>query len=201
MLQSCKALYYFCSMKKVLLFASGGGSNVKAILRYFQDRPEISFPLIITNNRHAGVIGIAQDNKIDVMLVDKDLFNEEVFIDTFEYFKPDLLVLAGFLWKIPGYMVKAFPNKIINIHPALLPKFGGKGMYGHHVHEAVVVRGESVSGITIHFVNEHYDEGTVLLQKEVALESTDTPEIVAAKVLSLEHTWYARVIDSLLQQA
>jgi phosphoribosylglycinamide formyltransferase-1 len=188
-------------MKKVLLFASGGGSNIKAILRYFKDRPDISFPLIITNNRQAGVIGIARQHHIDVMLINKDLFNEEIFIDTLEYFKPDLLVLAGFLWKIPDYIVKAFPNRIINIHPALLPKYGGKGMYGHHVHEAVVAQGEKVSGITIHFVNEHYDEGTTLLQKEVALLPADTPEMVAAKVLSLEHTWYAQVIDSLLSRS
>ena len=131
----------------------------------------------------------------------KQIFNEEVFIDTLESYKPDLLVLAGFLWKIPDYMIMAFPNKIINIHPALLPKYGGKGMYGHFVHEAVIANHEKESGITIHFVNEHYDEGTVLLQKSIPVSIDDVPEELAKKVLKLEHEWYAKVIESLLKSS
>lgn len=194
-------LYYFYHMKNVLLFASGGGSNVKAILHYFKNSAQVSFPLIITNNPKAGVIGIAQEHNIEVLIINKEIFNTDIFVDTIDFYKPDLIVLAGFLWKIPEYLVKTFPNKIINIHPALLPKYGGKGMYGHHVHEAVVDNHEKESGITIHFVNEHYDEGTILLQKSVALEAADTAETVAAKVLSLEHAWYAKVIESLLTKS
>ncbi|MBK9299849.1 MAG: phosphoribosylglycinamide formyltransferase [Bacteroidetes bacterium] len=188
-------------MKNILLFASGGGSNVKAILEYFKDNQSVSFPLIITNKAHAGVIEIAKEHLIDVLLINKQIFNEEVFIDTLESYKPDLLVLAGFLWKIPDYMIMAFPNKIINIHPALLPKYGGKGMYGHFVHEAVIANHEKESGITIHFVNEHYDEGTVLLQKSIPVSIDDVPEELAKKVLKLEHEWYAKVIESLLKSS
>ncbi len=194
-------LYYFYGMKNVLLFASGGGSNVRAILKYFKDSIHVSFPLIVTNNPRAGVIGIAQEYDTEVLLINKEIFSTGVFIDTIDFYKPDLIVLAGFLWKIPEYLVKAFPNKIINIHPALLPKYGGKGMYGHHVHEAVVRNKEKESGITIHFVNEHYDEGTILLQKSIALETGDTAESVASKVLALEHAWYAKVIESILTKS
>lgn len=185
-------------MKNVLLFASGGGSNVKAILAYFKNNSEVAFPLIITNNPKAGVLEIASENNIDAMLINKAIFSEELFIDTIDFYKPDLIVLAGFLWKIPEYLVKAYPNKIINIHPALLPKYGGKGMYGHFVHEAVVQNHETESGITIHFVNKNYDEGTTLLQKSVSVLPSDTAEEVAKNVLKLEHEWYPKVIESLL---
>ncbi|MBK7691898.1 MAG: phosphoribosylglycinamide formyltransferase [Bacteroidetes bacterium] len=185
-------------MKKVLLFASGGGSNVKAILQYFENNKRVSFPIIICNKANAGVIDIAKQYSIDVLLLDKERFQSEILVDTLEYFKPDLLVLAGFLWKIPDFLIRAFPNKIVNIHPSLLPKFGGKGMYGHFVHEAVVANRESESGISIHLVNEQYDEGTILLQKTVAISSNDSADMVASKVLRLEHEWYAKVIESLL---
>jgi phosphoribosylglycinamide formyltransferase-1 len=120
-------------------------------------------------------------------------------VDTFDFYKPDLIVLAGFLLKIPDFVVRHYPDKIVNIHPSLLPKFGGKGMYGHHVHEAVVAHGETESGITIHLVNEHYDEGTVLLQKRTPILPSDSAEDVAKKVLQLEHEWYAQVIESILK--
>lgn len=186
-------------MKNVLLFASGGGSNVKAILQYFKGDSGVSFPLIVTNNPKAGVIQIAKDFQIDCMLLNREVFQSEVFLDTLDLYQPDLLILAGFLWKIPDYLIQAYPNKILNIHPSLLPKFGGKGMYGHHVHEAVLAAGETESGITIHMVNEEYDQGRKLLQKTVPVESNDTPETLAARVLQLEHTWYPKVIDSLLK--
>ncbi len=194
-------MYYFCLMKKVMLFASGGGSNVRAILRYFKDRSDIAFPAIICNNNRAGVINIAAEEQIELILIDRDIFQSPVFLDTIDYFCPDLLVLAGFLWKIPEYLVKAYPNKIVNIHPALLPKYGGRGMYGHHVHEAVIAAGESQSGMTIHFVNEQYDEGTILLQKSVAVRDDETANSLAASVLTLEHEWYPKVIDTLLQNS
>ncbi len=186
-------------MKNILLFASGGGSNVNVILHYFKNRTDISFPLIVTNNPKAGVITIAQEHRVDVLLVNKAIFKEELFIDTIDLYKPHLIVLAGFLWRIPEYMVKAYPNKIINIHPALLPNYGGKGMYGHHVHEAVLANNEKQSGMTIHFVNEKYDEGTTLLQKQIKIDKAETPETLASKILILEHEWYPKVIDSLLK--
>jgi phosphoribosylglycinamide formyltransferase-1 len=185
-------------VKKVILFASGGGSNVKAILNTFTDNPRIEFPLIVCNNPKAGVINLAKSFGIDVLLIDKAHFNSAILVDTLDMYQPDLLVLAGFLWKIPSHIIAHYPNKIINIHPALLPAYGGKGMYGHHVHEAVVANNETESGITIHFVNEHYDEGTILLQKKVVLLPTDDAQTVASKVLELEHLWYAKVIDSIL---
>jgi phosphoribosylglycinamide formyltransferase 1 len=185
-------------MKKILMFASGGGSNVRAILDHFGSNEEVQFPLILTNNSKAGVIDIAKAYRVDVMLINKDILLQPHFIDTIDYHKPHLIVLAGFLWKIPDYMIAAYPNKIINIHPSLLPKYGGRGMYGHHVHEAVIANGEKVSGITIHMVNEQYDEGTILLQKEVKVSKTDTAQSLAKKVLALEHEFYPKVIESLL---
>ncbi len=185
-------------MNNILLFASGGGSNVKSILSHFNGRKDVSFPLVLTNNPRAGVMEIAREYGIDVLLLNKHIFLEEMFIDTIDFYKPHLIVLAGFLWKVPDYIVHAYPNKIINIHPSLLPKYGGKDMYGHYVHEAVVAAKEKESGMTVHFVNEQYDAGTVLLQKKVKLDKSETPETLAAKVLKLEHTWYPKVIESLL---
>ncbi|MBP6624528.1 MAG: phosphoribosylglycinamide formyltransferase [Chitinophagaceae bacterium] len=185
-------------MKNILLFASGGGSNVRAILTYFKDHASYHFPLVVTNRTDAGVIKIAQEFGLDVLLVDKDIFESAVLLDTLDLYKPDLLVLAGFLWKIPEYMVEAYNNKIVNIHPALLPAYGGKGMYGHFVHEAVIAAKEKESGMTIHMVNENYDEGIVLLQKKVSITKSDNAITLAAKVLALEHEWYPKVIESLL---
>lgn len=186
-------------MKNIILFASGGGSNVKAILQYFADQPTCSFPLVVTNNAKAGVIEVARSFGVDVAIITREIFEEPVFLDTLDFFKPDLLVLAGFLWKLPEYLVKNYPNQIINIHPSLLPSFGGKGMYGHHVHEAVIQARAQKSGITIHMVNEEYDKGRILLQKEVEVLPDDSPESLAAKVLKLEHHWFSRVIESLIK--
>lgn len=185
-------------MKRILLFASGSGSNVQAILSYFHHNKQYVFPAIITNNKNAGVISIARTYGIDVLLVDKTTFHSDIFLDTINFYQPNLLVLAGFLWKIPSYLVEAFPSKIINIHPALLPKYGGKGMYGHHVHEAVIAAGEKETGMTIHLVNEAYDEGTILLQKKVAIDPKDDAQSIAKKVLALEHEWYSQVIERMV---
>lgn len=187
------------SPKQILLFASGGGSNVAAILDYFKEKVDFQFPLIVTNNPKVGVIDIARRHSIDVLLCDKTTLNSEIIVDSFDFYKPDLIVLAGFLLKIPDFLIKHFPNKIINIHPSLLPKYGGKGMYGHHVHEAVVANHETESGITIHLVNEHYDEGTILLQKQTTISPIDSAEDVAKKILKLEHEWYSKVIESVLK--
>lgn len=186
-------------MKNIILFASGSGSNVRAILNYFKGSEKVNCPLIVTNKSRAGVIDIAQEFGIDVMLIDKMVFTSPVIIDTLEVFKPDLLVLAGFLWKIPDFLVETFPKKIINIHPALLPKYGGKGMFGRFVHEAVVNNKETETGITIHFVNENYDEGTILLQKKIPVTEFEDAKTVAKNVLALEHEWYSQVIENLLR--
>ena len=145
-------------------------------------------------------VNLLQKEK-NVLLINKSVFQSDVFIDTIDYYQPNLLVLAGFLWKIPDYLIQGYPNKIINIHPSLLPKYGGKGMYGHHVHTAVVANNETESGITIHIVNEYYDEGVILMQKTVTVDIDETPQTLAAKVLKLEHAWYAKVIDTLLGNA
>jgi phosphoribosylglycinamide formyltransferase-1 len=187
-------------VKNVILFASGNGSNVAAILSHCKHIPDIHFPVIVTNNPKAGVIQLAKENGIDVLLINKAIFDSAVFLDTLERYKPSLLVLAGFLWRVPAYLIEAFPKQIINIHPALLPKYGGKGMYGHHVHEAVIANAEKQSGITIHMVNEEYDEGTILLQKTVDIAPTDTAQTLASKVLALEHEWYVQVIRNLLKE-
>lgn len=185
-------------MPRVILFASGGGSNVKAILTYFASKPHVEFPLIVSNNASAGVIQIAKSYNIPVMLINKDIFQDVSFSKMLKKYKPNLLVLAGFLWKIPSLLVNQFEGKIINIHPALLPKYGGKGMYGHYVHEAIVANHETETGITIHYVNEKYDDGAIILQEKIAIEPIDNALNVAQKVLALEHKYYARVIEKLL---
>lgn len=172
---------------------------MNAILDYFEGNKDVNFPLIVCNNKKAGALDIASKRGIDVLLVNKDIFTSDVFIDTLDFYNPDLIVLAGFLWKIPSFIVENYPNKIINIHPSLLPKYGGKGMYGHHVHEAVIANKEKESGFTIHLVNEEYDEGTVLLQKSLKVTAKDTAETLAANVLKLEHEWYSKVIENMLK--
>jgi len=186
-------------MKNILLFASGGGSNVRAILDYFDARTDVNFPLILTNKASAGVVDMARERGMDVLLLSKGVFQSDVFLDTIDYFQPDLLVLAGFLWKIPEYLIQAYPHKIINIHPSLLPKYGGKGMYGSYVHTAVLANRETESGMTIHLVNERYDEGTILLQKSLQIAPDETPATLASRVLELEHQWYPRVIENLIE--
>ena len=186
-------------MKQIAIFASGAGSNAREIIRHFKSHDTINVSLVFCNKPGAGVISLAEHAGIPVHIIEKDqFFRGDAYIPELQQAKINLLVLAGFLWKIPIAMTDAFKGRIMNIHPALLPKYGGKGMYGHHVHEAVVANKEIESGITIHFVNEHYDEGTILLQKKVALSPTDDAQTVASKVLELEHAWYAKVINSIL---
>ena len=182
-------------MKKLALFASGNGSNVKAILQYFKNNDTIKFPLICSNNPKAGVLGLAKDNNIPTFIFNKETFGTSNFIAELQNFKIDGIILAGFLWKIPENLIDFYPDKILNIHPALLPKYGGKGMYGHYVHEAVKENNEIESGITIHVVNKNYDEGKILLQKKVSLNADDNADDIAAKVLKLEHEFYAQVIE------
>jgi phosphoribosylglycinamide formyltransferase-1 len=187
------------SMKKIVLFASGNGTNVQSIMDYFEHHNEIEVSLVLTNKKDAAVLDRASKKMIPAMYFNKFAFAKANSIQQLlQALQPDLIVLAGFLWKFPDYLVEAFPNKIINIHPALLPNYGGKGMYGMHVHEAVVANKESESGITIHYVNEHYDEGTIIAQHRCTLDNEDTAVTVAAKIHMLEQTHFAREIEKLL---
>jgi len=171
----------------------------KKLADYFADRPDVEISLILCNNPKAGIIDRARRLHIPVLLFDRTTFYQTDRITQFlQRQNVDLIVLAGFMWLIPTGLVAAFPDRIVNIHPALLPKFGGKGMYGHFVHEAVVEAGETESGITIHFVNDHYDEGAIIFQAACPVAPGDTPDDVAHKVQVLEHQHYPRVVDEVL---
>ncbi len=186
-------------MKRIVILASGAGSNAANLLNYFKLRQMAEVVLIASNKPNAGVLDIAKSNGIPTYLITHKNFTEtDEFINYVNALHVDLIVLAGFLWKVPENMVKRFPSQIINIHPALLPKYGGKGMYGHHVHEAVYEAGEKESGITIHWVNERYDEGAIIAQYAVSLELGDMPSDIEHKVRALEIQWFPRVIEGLL---
>lgn len=188
-------------MKKIALFASGSGSNAEKIADYFRGRPDVEITFILSNNPKAGVIERARRLHIPVLLFDRTTFyDSDRIAQLLQTQGIDLIVLAGFMWLMPPALVRAFPDRIINIHPALLPKFGGKGMYGHFVHEAVVAAHESESGITIHYVNEHYDEGAPIFQARCPVLTTDTPDDVARRVQALEHEHYPRLVADILSK-
>lgn len=191
--------FYLRSMKNIILFASGAGSNVRAIIDFFKDNKEVVPVAIVCNKPEAGVLNIAKAHNIPTILIDRNSFKSEAFVEQLKAFNPSLLVLAGFLWKVPDAVVAAFPDKIINIHPALLPKYGGKGMYGSHVHQSVIDNKEKESGITIHYVNEHYDEGNTIIQAHCSISAMDTPESLAQKIHRLEHHFFPSTIEFLLQ--
>ena len=182
--------------KHIAIFASGKGSNAKAIIEYFKHNDNIEISLVVSNKEDAGVLEIARENKIPTCVLSKEQLNkQEYLMPILEKAQVDLIVLAGFLLLVPSYLVKSFPNRIINIHPALLPKYGGKGMYGMKVHEAVVKDGEKETGITIHEVDALYDEGKILFQAQCSVEPTETPQQIADKVHGLEYTNYPKVIE------
>jgi len=181
------------------IFASGSGSNAQKIIEYFDASLNAEIGLVVSNRAEALVLERAHKAQIDTQVFSNSQFKEGTeVIRLLQNLKIDYIILAGFLLKIPIALIRNFPRKIINIHPALLPKYGGKGMYGKHVHQAVFDHFEVESGITIHYVNEAYDEGQIIFQKSVTLELLDTPDIIATKVLALEHHHYPRVIDNLL---
>jgi phosphoribosylglycinamide formyltransferase-1 len=183
----------------IAIFASGAGSNARKIIDHFRDDRSIHVALIVCNKPGAGVLQIAAAENIETLLIDKDRFlNQDGYVDELKRRQMDFIVLAGFLWKIPATLIEAFPNKIINIHPALLPKYGGKGMYGAKVHEAVISNGESESGITIHYVDGHYDNGDIIFQASCKILPGDTADNLAAKIHELEHKHYPQVIERLL---
>lgn len=187
-------------MKRIAIFASGSGSNAEKIINYFQDNESVQVDLLLTNNPQAGIIERGRRLGIPTIIFDKKSFAKtDKIVEILKKQEIDWVILAGFLWLIPANLVKAYPNKIINIHPALLPKYGGKGMWGHFVHEAVVESGEKESGITIHYVNEHYDEGKIIFQAKCEVVPTDTPDDVAKKVQALEHIHFPEVIEKLIE--
>ena len=186
--------------KRIAIFVSGGGSNARVMIDRFQAHPEdgVEPVLLVSNKAAAGGLTVAAERGIPSLVVRRDEWKDgQELLQSLEAYQVDLIVLAGFLWLIPPYLVEAYPRKIINIHPALLPKYGGKGMYGHHVHEAVKAAGEKESGITIHYVDENYDEGDIIFQATVRLDPDDSPEQIAERVLRLEHTNYWRVVSEL----
>jgi phosphoribosylglycinamide formyltransferase-1 len=186
-------------MKNIVLFASGSGSNVENIVQYFQDKPNVTIASVLTNKRDAKVLERCNRLNISSLCFNKIAFQEaDCVLDILKGTNPDLIVLAGFLWKIPEKIIKAFPNKIINIHPALLPKYGGKGMYGNKVHQAVKDNSDIESGITIHYVNENYDEGTIIHQAKTKILPEDEVDDIAAKVHALEYEHFPKIIEQLL---
>lgn len=186
-------------MKHITILASGTGSNAREILRYLKDRPEANVGLIISNRSDAGVLDIAAEHHVPTVVLTKAELNDpDYLLPLLKEHNTDLIVLAGFLLLIPAYLTKAYTDKIVNIHPALLPKFGGKGMYGQHVHQAVKDAQETETGITIHFVNEYYDEGRVIFQASTPVLSTDSADDIAQKVHQLEHRHFPEVVYNLL---
>jgi len=185
-------------MKNIAIFASGSGTNAENIIRYFASSKSVKIVVVLSNNRHVGVHG-----RVNKLGVPSFVFSREEFVEgtpvlqKLADYQVDFIVLAGFMNKISDPLLQAFPNKIINIHPALLPKYGGKGMYGMHVHEAIVAAGDKESGITIHYINENYDEGATIFQATCPVLPSDTPEEVATKVHALEYKHYPQVIEKL----
>lgn len=191
----------------IAIFASGAGSNAQKIIDYFTSHPVLSkreiarnpkivVSLIVCNKPEAGVMSIAKKENIPALLFEKNkFFNQDAYIDELKEKEIDLIVLAGFLWKIPTVLIKAYPGRIINIHPALLPDYGGKGMYGSNVHKAVIAAGEKESGITIHYIDEHYDNGAIIFQAKCSVLPDDTPDSLAQRIHRLEHEYYPKVIE------
>ena len=187
-------------MKKIAIFASGSGSNAENIIQYFLSKPEISVDSVFCNVAEAYVLKRAEKYNIPTFLFNReDLKNQEKVLQILQERQIDFIVLAGFLWLMPSFIVSAFPNRIINIHPALLPHHGAKGMYGMKVHEAVIAAGEKESGITIHYINNQYDKGDPIFQARCPVEAGETPESLAKKVHALEYAHFPRVIEEILQ--
>ena len=186
------------SMKKIAILASGEGTNAERIIRYFTGHPTVKVVVVITNKAEAGVIRRAENLQVPVEYLPASAFKEGKATAMLQHYEADFVVLAGFLLRIPDDMLCDYPDKIVNIHPSLLPKFGGKGMYGSRVHEAVLEAGETESGITIHYINEHYDEGVIILQAQCPVVEGDTPDTLANRVHQLEYEHYPKVIEQLL---
>ncbi|MBN9296438.1 MAG: phosphoribosylglycinamide formyltransferase [Filimonas sp.] len=193
-------------IQKIAVFASGAGSNARKLIEYFgteafPKHPSIQVGLIVSNKKTAGVLNIAAEFQVPTLIIEKQPFFEgDGYVGALKDVQINFIVLAGFLWKIPESLIKAFPQKIVNIHPALLPKYGGKGMYGNFVHEAVIANKETESGITIHYVDEHYDHGAHLFQATCPVLPEDTAETLANRIHSLEHRHYAEEVEKAISK-
>ncbi|QQR97787.1 MAG: phosphoribosylglycinamide formyltransferase [Sphingobacteriales bacterium] len=181
---------------RLAIFLSGSGSNARNICDYFSNNEQIEVSLLLSNKKESGTKNIAEENNLHYIIFDKQLFyNSLEMQDILNAHKIDFIILAGFLWLFPNYLLQSFKDRVINIHPALLPKYGGKGMHGMHVHQAVFENHEKESGITIHLCNEKYDDGKILFQASVTLTDNDTPTTISQKVLKLEHQFFPKVIE------
>ncbi len=186
-------------MKNIAIFASGEGTNAQNIIDYFKTSDTIKIALIVSNKVNANVLNRAKQANIPSLVINRvDFYDNNITIEHLKSFNIDFIILAGFLWMIPEDLIKTYPNKIINIHPALLPNYGGKGMYGMKVHQAVIEAKEKESGISIHYVNEHYDEGKIISQHRCYVSENDTAETLAAKIHHLEYKFFPRVIEKVL---
>jgi phosphoribosylglycinamide formyltransferase-1 len=186
-------------MKQIVILASGSGSNAENIITYFYNIPTINVVAVLTNKKEAKVLERCDRLEVPAFYFNKvALTKTDAVVDLLKGLNADLVVLAGFLWKVPENMIEAFPKKIINIHPALLPKYGGKGMYGEKVHQAVKDNKETETGITVHYVNENYDEGAIIFQAKTKVEPSDSPDQIAEKVHQLEYEHFPKIIEKLL---
>ena len=185
-------------MKKIVIFASGQGSNAQNIISHFNKKGFANVVAICTNNSSAKVLDLANNNAIDTLIFNKTELSEGFVLDYLKEINPDIIVLAGFLWKFPESIIDFYPNKIINIHPALLPKYGGKGMYGLNVHRAVLENQETETGITIHYVDKNYDEGEYIFQKSTNIIDCKSADEIATEVLKLEHEYLSKIIENIL---
>ncbi|UCG28345.1 MAG: phosphoribosylglycinamide formyltransferase [Bacteroidales bacterium] len=186
-------------MKRIAIFASGSGTNAQNIIEYFQNHHEIDVTLVLSNKKDAYVLERASRFNVPTRTFTREEFYQsESVLETLRQHKIDFIVLAGFLWLIPTYLLQVYTGRMINIHPALLPKYGGKGMYGKYVHEAVLANGEKESGISIHFVNEEYDKGDIIFQARCPVENEDTPESLARRIHKLEYEHFPKVIEQVI---
>jgi len=185
----------------IAIFASGAGTNAQKIIEYFEKHPSIKVSLIVCNKPGAGVLKVAEQARVSTLIIEKErFFRGDAYIKELKEKQIDFIVLAGFLWKLPAALIKAYPSRIINIHPALLPKYGGKGLYGNFVHESVLANKEKESGISIHYVDEIYDHGEIVFQKTCPVLETDTVESLANRIHALEHEHYPKVIEEVVSQ-
>ncbi|GAA4268938.1 phosphoribosylglycinamide formyltransferase [Hyunsoonleella aestuarii] len=188
-------------MKRIVIFASGSGTNAENLIKFFHNRDNVSVIQVLSNNPHAKVLDRAKKLNVSALSFNRIAFSKtDDVLNILKATSPDLIVLAGFLWKFPEHILNKFPDKVINVHPALLPKYGGKGMYGMHVHEAVVANNETETGITIHYVNENYDEGAMIFQAKCDVLKTDNADDVAAKIHELEMEYFPKVVETLLNE-
>ncbi|MFD2582076.1 phosphoribosylglycinamide formyltransferase [Pedobacter vanadiisoli] len=187
--------------KRIAIFASGSGSNAQKLMEHFKRSNEIEISLVLTNNAEAYVLQRADNFEIPTHIFDKnEFYKTDEVVDLLKNLDIDFIVLAGFLWLIPKNLIHAYPGRIVNIHPAILPKFGGKGMYGDHVHNAVMAAGETEGGITIHYVNENYDEGEYIYQARYRIDKSDNLEMVKFKGQQLEHQHYPRIVETIVKK-